>query len=350
MDGTGRAFFGTNRAWGPDPLDGQGHCMTADGGSTWQRFYRGNSGLTTDTVWDLAADAQGHPWVATGNACELGSPGGVYRYTPSKNLWRHWGTADDPSGDDIRAVAVGQDVLWFGVTDHGLDGFAPNWQAIGGAPSSITALASAPGVLWVGSGTQGVWKFTGTAWTQYHTGNSDLGGDGISALVAIPEERLWAGTSSHGIAYFDGSSWTSYQVGTSGLVDDRVRALAQDVKGRLWVGTHGGLSVYTPKDDAWSTIPAGGETYPNASVAALAAGEKHVWVGTAAGIGVYDGKGWSLHTTETGLPSDGADPDRPWLLAGLRRLGGQHLRGPHGRELQWAHRRIGTGALHRRVL
>ncbi|MGQ9714279.1 MAG: hypothetical protein ACUVST_05890, partial [Anaerolineae bacterium] len=154
VDGSGRAFFGTNRASGPDPLKGLGLCMTADGGSTWQRFYRGHGGLTTDTIYDLAVDVQGHLWVTTGNYHEPESPGGVYRYTPSNNVWRHWGTSDGLSNDAVLAVAAGKDVLWFGMggEDLGLDGFAPNWQVPGGEPASVTALASTSGALWVGSG------------------------------------------------------------------------------------------------------------------------------------------------------------------------------------------------------
>ncbi|MGQ9567647.1 MAG: two-component regulator propeller domain-containing protein [Anaerolineae bacterium] len=306
VDGSGRAFFGTNRASGPDPLKGLGLCMTADGGSTWQRFYRGHGGLTTDTIYDLAVDVQGHLWVTTGNYHEPESPGGVYRYTPSNNVWRHWGTSDGLSNDAVLAVAAGKDVLWFGMggEDLGLDGFAPNWQVPGGEPASVTALASTSGALWVGSGYQGVWKFDGTAWTQYSTSNSGLGGNSISSLVVTPGGQLWAGTTDAGVSYFDGSAWTSYSTTDSGIVSNQVRALTLDAKSRLWVGTSSGLSVYTPKDDAWSTIPAGEKTYPKSSVAALAAGEKQVWVGTASGLGMYNGKVWSQHNQATGLPSD----------------------------------------------
>jgi len=305
VDGSGRAFFGTNRSAGPDPLAGQGLCMTADGGSTWQRFYRGHGGLTTDTIFDLAVDAQGHLWVATGtNYYEPQSPGGIYRYTPSENIWRHWGTSDGLSSNTVLAVAAGRDVLWFGVSGEGLDGFAPNWQVPGGEPSGIRALASTSGALWVGSDYQGVWRFNGTAWTQYSTSNSGLGSNNISALAVTPDEKIWAGTTDAGVSSFNGSTWTSYNTQNSGIVSNQVRALALDAKGHLWVGTYGGLSVYTPKDDAWSTIPAGEKTYPNANIAALAASEKQVWVGTASGIGVYNGKKWALHNQGTGLPSD----------------------------------------------
>jgi len=325
VDASGRAFFGTDRSKGPDPLAGLGLCATSDGGSTWQRFYRGGGGLTTNTIADLAVDAQGHLWVATNNIRELGSPGGVYRYTPSKGIWRHWGTSDGLSGDDamvvaagsdvlwFMVVAAGSDVLWFGVSGYGLDGFAPNWQAVGGEPSGIEALASTSGLLWVGSTSTGVWKYNGTAWTQYDTGDG-LASNNMSALITTPGGKLWAGTtpggklwagtSDAGVSYYDGSTWTSYNTEKSGLVDDQVRTLALDAKGRLWVGTYGGLSVYTPKDKAWSTIPSGEKTYPNTSVAALATDEKYVWVGTASGIGIYDGKKWYLHNMGTGLPSN----------------------------------------------
>ncbi|MGC8837041.1 MAG: two-component regulator propeller domain-containing protein [Anaerolineae bacterium] len=306
VDAAGRAFFGTNRAFGPDPLAGQGLCMTADGGSTWQRFYRGQGGLTTDTISDLAVDGQGHLWVTTlKNAHEPQSPGGVYRYTPSENIWRHWDTTSSGlSSDVVTAMAAGSDVLWFGVSGEGLDGFAPNWQVPGGEPSGITALVSTSGALWVGSSSHGVWRFSGTTWTKYDTSNSGLGGNGISALVVAPGETLWAGTTDAGVSHFDGTTWTSYDTGNSGIVSDQVRALTLDAQNRLWVGTSGGLSVYTPKDDAWSTIPAGGKTYPNASVAALTGSGNYVWVGTASGIGVYNGKEWSLQNTGTGLPSN----------------------------------------------
>ena len=213
-------------------LAGLGLCATTDAGSTWQRLYRGGGGLTTNTIADLAVDSKGHLWVATNNIRELGSPGGVYRYTPSKGTWRHWGTSDGLSGDDAMVVAAGSDVLWFGVSGHGLDGFAPNWQAPGGEPSGIEALASTSGLLWVGSSTQGVWKYNGTTWTQYTTSNSGLGGNNISALAVVPENRIWAGTANNGVSYFNGSTWTAYKTNNSDLVDNRVRALALDANYR----------------------------------------------------------------------------------------------------------------------
>lgn len=97
-------------------------------------------------------------------------------------------------------------------------------------------------VIWVSAdhifvgGQQGLSILTEGAWTQYHTGNSDIVGDHIESIFLDHEGNLWIGTTE-GLSLYDGENWTAYTTDNSELPENHITALAADGAGKLWIGT-----------------------------------------------------------------------------------------------------------------
>jgi ligand-binding sensor domain-containing protein len=110
-DTRGRVWFGTDRS-GIDSLPGQGVCMFDTASGAWRRFHSGNSGLTDDTVKDLAVDGVGRAWFGT-----VAGGVSVCAWVDDTCYWQAYRTADGLSvGVHDNAVAHVDPLGRIGVT------------------------------------------------------------------------------------------------------------------------------------------------------------------------------------------------------------------------------------------
>src|SRR5213075_3314864 len=86
-----------------------------------------------------------------------------------------------------------------------------------------------------------------------------LGNDEPSMLSLLQDRRgfMWIGTQSNGLYRYDGYRATKYRskTGEAGnLPHDRVAALYEDSQGRLWAGSQNGLARFNPESNDFTTF------------------------------------------------------------------------------------------------
>lgn len=103
-----------------------------------------------------------------------------------------------------------------------------------------TLFEDSRGILWIGTGGQGVVAIHHGIATQY-TRRQGLINDFIRAFCEDRRGNLWIGTDG-GVTRWDGKHFQNFST-SNGLAYPSVRAIVEDKAGNLWVGTDGGLSL-----------------------------------------------------------------------------------------------------------
>jgi diguanylate cyclase (GGDEF)-like protein len=225
------------------------------------RIYRNDvtspTSLPAAFVWDLAEDANGDLWIATG--------GGLAT----------WKRASDTivlfeplASQGMRALCFSpkEGVLWVGTRDSGLYRLHLSTRRLTrfvhdpATPSSlvddrIQALhLDRAGRLWVGT-EGGLERFDPGAEGFVHLAASPSSDTGLSeprvrAILEDDSGSLWVGTAKGGLNRLTAQGrlerFRHRPEDPSSLADDQVRALLQDSEGRLWVGTGDGLDLLDP--------------------------------------------------------------------------------------------------------
>ena len=140
-----------------------------------------------------------------------------------------------------RILSIHQNTLTFGVlqqsnTELGYIRFQDNlWSDHSSALNPIADLETfetfavdLAGNLWVpGNIDQGVFRWDGQAWTQFHTQNSPLSSNAIRSIYADPTGGVWIGTIGH-LTRVVGESWTAYDCEASGLWNPKMMVRGPD--------------------------------------------------------------------------------------------------------------------------
>jgi ligand-binding sensor domain-containing protein len=287
--------------------------------------WREVSGIRAPWLLDIAFDAGGAAWVATGPGLH---GGGYGLLAPRGDAWGRVSVEQGLGADTVYAVAPGPDGTVAAGTALGLsilqDG---QWRTLRGGPTrnQVTAAAVTPdggvwlgfgdssayrsgggvarfdgqewqyfldgenvpvlavdraGTLWAGAGC-GLYRWDGQAWNGTRDGCDALRGD-IIDLAFGPDGAVWA-ASGMDLGRFDGVSWTTY--------DRYASAVEVTPDGAVWIsgwkGTQG--SDYSARFDgsAWTEYPGGRGT-----LAVTPDGQ--VWaVGADGGLECFDNQAWS---------------------------------------------------------
>ncbi|MBC7747472.1 MAG: T9SS type A sorting domain-containing protein [Methylotenera sp.] len=148
------------------------------------------------------------------------------------------------------------------------------WSEILGSPQDITAIVEDNlGNLIVGTGTTGNYgatnpinKSTGmfyytvatATWTTINSGLPNVPTytvfPFIKSLVKTSAGLIIAGTYGNGVLQFSGTTWSSYGTGLSNM---NVNALALNTSGQLFAGTDAGVSSIVNAANAWTNSSAG---------------------------------------------------------------------------------------------
>ncbi len=211
--------------------------------ATWT--YLANTNRITAMALDAEADQM---WTA--------SAGGVVLWDLVRHTASHYTTLDGLASNDVRAIAIAGDDVWFG-TAAGLTRLdaGGNWTTIRrGAElvhEDVRVLEVAPdGALWIGTWgglnvrtPDGVWQ----RYTQEST-ERRLPSNHVQSLHVGDGER-WIGTWNGGLAHWRstelGDAWRTYETDTleadgHTLVSDNIPAIAVDPNsGDLWVASAG---------------------------------------------------------------------------------------------------------------
>jgi hypothetical protein len=277
-----------------DPIanPGRGACVFDTVAGTWRDLNAGNSGIGEDDVVDVAIDREGRAWFGA-----LGDQPGLFVYTwvTDTCCWQTYRTNTPGAqmlSNSVRTVYAGLDRVWFGHLDS-LSSLALHWQAF---DNDVTALASLPGALWVGTANN-VSTFDGTTFTPVRTSIN------VRDILALAANNVWVASAS-GLHHWNGNVWRQFTTANSGIASNNVSAVAQDQEGRIWATTlDKGVSVFNGSGNNWATFDTNNVLPHNIARDIVVDPAGVVWIATNGGVSQFNGTHWRNFTQSDGLPA-----------------------------------------------
>ena len=148
----------------------------------------------------------------------------------------------------IQSVYVDDtDLLWVGTEKSGIAYSGKYIYRFGSELNGdITAIAQADsGKVWYGTSDKGIIGYDGP-----------LSSSKVTAMAFTPDGSLWVGSKRNGLTRIKNGNATIYSLAkdsTKTLIDDHINALCVDKIGNLWIATNGGLQVYNPRMNSFSS-------------------------------------------------------------------------------------------------
>ena len=209
----------------------------------------GLSGVTVDhAVNAMGGDRSGNIWVGTNRhgLVRINVNTHEMEYVTIKSM-SPFRTPKTNVG--IRSIYVDDtDLLWVGTAKSGVAYTGQNiYKFEGNLLGDITALAQdSEGKIWYGTSDNGLLGYEGP-----------LASLKVSALAYTNDGSLWVGSTQNGLTRIKNGETTIYSVAKDSLrrtlIDDHINALASDKMNNLWIATDGGLQVYNPRTDQFSS-------------------------------------------------------------------------------------------------
>lgn len=219
--------------------------------NTWDMNIGDRLGLTgggvDNSVHGMGGDRSGNIWIGTdqnGLICMNANTREMEPVQPRNINEGQW------KQDVVRIQSIyidDTDLLWVGteksgVAYHGANIYRFQSRLIG----DITAITQdASGRIWYGTSDHGLLDFDGR-----------LASIKVSCLACTPDGSLWVGSKNNGLTRIKDGVSTIYSQARDSvktLIDDHINDLCADKVGNLWIATNGGLQVFNPKMNTFST-------------------------------------------------------------------------------------------------
>ena len=242
------------------------------------------TGNNTDhSVNGIVGDSKGNIWIGTDRRglihCDINTlqmepvhPKGVNRFQIAEDVI------------SIQSVYVDDtDLLWVGTEKSGLAYYGDNiykFQSL--INGDITAIAEdSNGKIWYGTGDKGLVDYEGT-----------LASQKITVMTTTSDGSLWVGSKQNGLTRIKDGVSTIYSAARDSmktLIDDHINALSCDKSGNLWIATNGGLQVYNPRMNTFSSYTRENGMLTTNNITALFYGtNNNMLIGTAEGLVVLN--------------------------------------------------------------
>ncbi len=265
-------------------LYGQGTLMMYNKSTNvWDTAIGNSIGLTSiavdRSVNGMAGDNKGNIWIGTDRM-------GLLRMNVNsheiESVQPHNGKSDQMTQETtgVQSVYVDDtDLLWIGTEKSGVAFYGDNiYKFQSTFNGDITAITQdTDGNVWYGTSDKGVIGYEGP-----------LASQKVTCMEATTDGSVWVGSRQNGLTRIkDGSSHIFSVVRDSmkTLIDDHVNALAKDNSGNLWIATNGGLQVYNPKMDTFSSYTRENGMLSTNNITSLFYGKSNkLLIGTSEGL------------------------------------------------------------------
>ena len=266
-------------------LYGQGTLMRYNKNTNvWDTTVGNQLGLTGNSVDHaingMAGDSKGNIWIGSDRV-------GLVRTNISNIQEMEFVKLRNANNDQkeqettsIQSLYVDDtDLLWVGTEKAGLAYYGDNiYKFQSELVGDVTAIAEdKDGNVWFGTGDKGIVGYSG-----------ELASQKVSCMTTTPDGSLWVGSKQNGLTRIKDGVSTIYSASRDDmrtLIDDHVNALCTDKTGNLWIATNGGLQVYNPKMNTFSSYTRENGMLNTNSITSLNYGSNNnMLVGTSEGL------------------------------------------------------------------
>ena len=215
--------------------------------AAWQTFDLGNSPVSW--IEESFADGFGNVFFY--------SDYGTHMYNNNTNTWTTWDVTNSPLqydsygfGTDSGGKAYFGGYQQISTYNNGVwDSI--NLPAIGANITAVNDIAfDAQNNMWLATD-EGLWKYNGTVWTEWNTGNSAIVDNHVTSIEINESGTVFVssfgafGNVNGGISIYDGNTWSSITMENSGLPGEQIDDIDLDSRGNLWINTFTkGVTVY----------------------------------------------------------------------------------------------------------
>ena len=244
----------------------------------------GLTGIGVDnTVNGMGGDRNGNIWIGTDRA-------GLVRMNVNTYEMETAETRNMNSGETntnalrVQSIYVDDtDLLWVGTEKSGVAYYGRNIYRFYSTPmDDITAIAEDEDRnLYFGTSNEGIVGYEGV-----------LASKKVTALECTRDGSLWVGSKQNGLTRIKDGTATIYSVAKDSLttlIDDHINSLCTDQVGNLWIATNGGLQVYNPKMNTFSSYTKeNGKLSTNNITTLFYARDNNLLVGTSEGLAILN--------------------------------------------------------------
>ena len=265
-------------------LYGQGTLfMYNKGANLWDTSIGDRLGLTgigvDNAVNGIGGDKEGNIWIGTDRAGLIRMNVNTREMEPvqPRNI-----NIDNRPEDIVRIQSVyidDTDLIWVGTEKSGIAYSGKNIYRFGTSLlGDVTAIAQdGDGRIWYGTSDHGLVDY-----------NGPLASQKVSSMAYTKDGSLWVGSRQNGLTRIKGGTTMIFSVAKDSLttlIDDHVNALCTDKVGNLWIATNGGLQVFNPRMNAFSTYTReNGKLSTNSITALHYASNNRMLIGTSEGL------------------------------------------------------------------
>ena len=265
-------------------LYGQGTLMQYNKSTNvWDTSIGNSIGLTNvsvdHSVNGMASDQNGNIWIGTDRMGLLRMDMNTHAI---ESVQPHDGRNNQLTQETIGVQSVyvdDTDLLWIGTEKSGVAFYGDNiYKFQSSFNGDITAIAQdIDGNIWYGTSDKGVIGYEGP-----------LASQKVSCMETTNEGSLWVGSRQNGLTRIkDGTThiFSASRDSMRTLIDDHINALAKDNSGNLWIATNGGLQVYNPKMNTFSSYTRENGMLNTNNITSLFYGKNNILlIGTSEGM------------------------------------------------------------------